>query len=87
MEISYEQKIAEELSALAASAYIHGRALESAMEGVKEQRETLAAARYYRDRVFPAMQSLRSVVDAMELHCGAKYWPYPSYGEILFSVK
>ena len=87
MEVSYEQKIAEELSALAASAYIHGRALENAMEGVKEQRETLAAARYYRDRVFPAMQSLRSVVDAMELHCGAKYWPYPSYGEILFSVK
>jgi len=87
MEVSYEQKIAEELSALSASAYIHGRALENAMEGVKEQHETLAAARYYRDRVFPAMQSLRSVVDAMELHCGAGYWPYPSYGEILFSVK
>ena len=87
MDVSYETQVASELSALAASAAIHGRALEAAMEGLREQHDTMAAARYYRDRVFPAMQSLRAVVDAMELRCGAKYWPYPSYGEILFSVK
>ena len=87
MDVSYEQQIAGELSTLAASAAIHGRALEAAMEGLKAQHDSLPVARYYRDRVFPAMQSLRSVVDAMELRCGAKYWPYPSYGEILFSVK
>ncbi|MBQ7693472.1 MAG: glutamine synthetase type III, partial [Oscillospiraceae bacterium] len=87
MDVSYETRIVSELSALAASAAIHGRALESAMEGLKNQHESLAVARYYRDRVFPAMQSLRAVVDEMELRCGAKYWPYPGYGEILFSVK
>ena len=87
MDVSYETRIVSELSALAASAAIHGRALESAMEGLKAQHESLAVARYYRDRVFPAMQSLRAVVDEMELCCGAKYWPYPGYGEILFSVK
>ena len=27
------------------------------------------------------------IVDEMETHCAAKYWPYPSYGDILFSVK
>ena len=57
------------------------------MDGVKQQENTLAAARYYRDRVFPAMQSLRTVVDEMESLCDAKDWPFPSYGEILFSVK
>ncbi len=87
MDVSYETKVASELSSLSASAAIHGRALESAMEGLKGQRDTFAAARYYRDRIFPAMQSLRSVVDEMELRCGAKGWPYPSIGEILFSVK
>ncbi len=87
MDVSYETKIAAELSKLAASAAIHGRALETAMDGLKSEHESLAVARYYRDRVFPAMQSLRAVVDEMELRCGAKYWPYPSYGEILFSVK
>ena len=87
MDVSYETKTAADLSKLAASAAIHGRALETAMEGLKAEHESLAVARYYRDRVFPAMQSLRAVVDEMELRCGAKYWPYPSYGEILFSVK
>ncbi len=87
LDVSYELSFAEKLSALTASAAIHGRALETAMEGLKEQRDKLAVARYYRDRVIPAMQSLRAVVDEMELHCGADYWPYPSYGEILFSVQ
>jgi len=87
MDVSYETRIVSELSSLSASAAIHGRALETAMEGLKNQHESLAVARYYRDRVFPAMQSLRAVVDEMELRCGSKYWPYPSYGEILFSVK
>ncbi len=87
MDVSYEAQIAGELSALMASAAIHGRALENAMDGLKNPGDTYAAARYYRDRVFPAMLSLRDVVDGMELRCGAKYWPYPSYGEILFSVK
>ena len=87
MDVSYETKIVNELSNLSASAAIHGRALEAAMEGLQDESDSLAAARYYRDRVFPAMQSLRAVVDEMELRCGSKYWPYPSYGEILFSVK
>ena len=87
MDVSYETQIVRELSKLADSAAIHGRALEAAMEGLKAEHESLTVARYYRDRVFPAMQSLRAVVDEMELRCGAKYWPYPSYGEILFSVK
>ena len=87
MDVSYETKIVNELSKLSASAAIHGRALEAAMEGLRDESDSLAAARYYRDRVFPAMQSLRAVVDEMELRCGSKYWPYPSYGEILFSVK
>ncbi len=87
MDVSYETKIVNELSNLSASAAIHGRALEAAMDGLEDESDSLAAARYYRDRVFPAMQSLRAVVDEMELRCGSKYWPYPSYGEILFSVK
>ena len=33
------------------------------------------------------MNELRIIVDEMETHCAAKYWPYPSYGDILFSVK
>ena len=41
---------------------------------------------YYRDYVFVAMQKLRAVADEMELHVAEAFWPFPTYGEILFSV-
>ena len=41
---------------------------------------------YYRDYVFTAMQKLRAVADEMELHVAEVFWPFPTYGEILFSV-
>ena len=87
VDVSYESAVIQKLSDLSASAAIHGRALEKAMEGVKTQKDTLAAARYYCDRVLPAMESLRAVVDEAETRCAARWWPYPSYGEILQSVK
>ncbi len=39
-----------------------------------------------RDEVIPAMESLRKVIDEMELICGQDYWPVPSYNQMLFYV-
>jgi glutamine synthetase len=75
------------MSVLLASATKKAEALEYALMGVKDITDTLALARYYRDTIFAAMNELRILVDEMETHCAAKYWPYPSYGDILFSVK
>ena len=86
-DLGYEKRVAGELSSLSASAVVHARALETAMAGLRDEHDVFAASRYYRDRVFPAMQSLRDVVDEMEMRCDARRWPYPSYGELLFSVK
>ena len=33
------------------------------------------------------MDALRALVDEMETLTDARCWPYPSYGELLFSVK
>ncbi|MCD8026267.1 MAG: glutamine synthetase III [Clostridiales bacterium] len=46
----------------------------------------LAYAKYYRETVFAIMQELRAVGDSMETETASEYWPYPSYGEMLFSV-
>ncbi len=48
--------------------------------------DNLALASYYRETVFALMGELRELGDAMEKKTAAKYWPYPSYGEILFGV-
>ena len=48
--------------------------------------DTLKQAEYYRDKVLPAMASLRKKADEAELKVGKDFWPYPTYAEMLFSV-
>jgi glutamine synthetase len=45
-----------------------------------------AYADFYCDTVFVTMQELRAIGDDMETETSSEYWPYPSYGEMLFGV-
>ena len=38
------------------------------------------------DIILPDMQNLREVADEIEMLTGADYWPYPTYGDLLFHV-
>ena len=84
---SFEEENAAKLSTLTATAVIKARALEDALLEIKNFSDSLEQAKLYRDTVFSAMNELRIVIDEMETHTAASYWPYPSYGELLFSVK
>ena len=61
--------------------------LENAIVSVKEISDISKQSYAYRDSVFLAMQDLRAAVDKAESLCATKYWPYPSYGELLFGVR
>ena len=87
IDCSFETELAARISALTAAAVKKTRELEYAVMGVKDIESSLEQAKYYRDVVFAAMNELRIVVDELETHTSAKDWPYPSYGDILFSVK
>ena len=43
-------------------------------------------ADYYCYTIFADMQALRAIGDDMETQTSSEYWPYPSYGEMLFGV-
>ena len=43
-------------------------------------------AKFFAEKVIPVMQELRAYADEMELSTAKKYWPFPTYGEILFSI-
>ena len=61
--------------------------LEAAVENAKQYKgNNLKSAQYYRETVLTLMDELRALGDAMEKKTAAKYWPYPSYGELLFGV-
>lgn len=87
IDCSFEVGLAEQISSLTAAVVSRASALEYAVRDVKNISDSLALARYYKDVVFSAMNELRIVVDELETHCAAEFWPYPSYGELLFSVK
>jgi glutamine synthetase len=61
-------------------------ALEDAVLASKEEREILAQATFYREKIFTAMSELRLIVDELETFVAKKYWPIPSYAEMLYSV-
>lgn len=63
------------------------RALAEATDAADVFTENYKRAEAFRDNVLPAMESLRKAVDGLESGCAKQYWPYPSYGDILFSVK
>ncbi len=41
---------------------------------------------FYRDEVIPAMNALRTPADKLEMITPRKLWPYPTYGDMLYSV-
>ena len=45
------------------------------------------AAGFFHDNVIPKMNELRVIVDELETITGKEYWPFPSYGDLLFSVQ
>ena len=61
--------------------------LEADIEKGKELTETYDLAKFHHDVIFADMNSLREVVDELETVIPSDIWPYPTYGEILYSVK
>ena len=82
-----ELDIIKRLSGLQDCAYKKLAALDNAIIGVKEVGEDpIEVATYYKDSVITAMTELRAVVDEMETLVSSDYWPYPSYGDLMFRV-
>ena len=81
-----ETSLIEELSADLENFVKKTAELKDATDGIKSISDSLEQAKYCREKVFTLMNELRAVGDAMEKKTSAEYWPYPSYGEILFGV-
>ena len=86
IENGVELKVCQDLSQLLTAIDARAAALFRAIDQDCES-DSAKRACYYRDSVLPAMQALRAAVDDAEPKVGARYWPYPSYGELLFSVR
>ncbi|HUM23470.1 MAG TPA: hypothetical protein PLR80_01385 [Saccharofermentans sp.] len=87
LELSYEVSTIIKLAKLQDCIASKVDVLESEVLEVKEICNVFDQSCAYRDRIFIAMQNLRACVDQAETICATKYWPFPTYGELLFGVK
>jgi len=67
--------------------YANLEKLEDALVGTEQFSDSEKLAFYYKDTVLAAMDDLRADADALEQITAADFWPYPSYGDMLFSIK
>ena len=82
-----ERALGAKISALADSLSAHIEALEAAAEAEEACAEAPEAAAFARDKILPAMADLRADADALEMLVPKKDWPFPTYGDLLFSVQ
>ena len=81
-----EQSIANKIDSLAESLNSKIAELDSTIVKAQGISDVYEAAKCYHDEVFATMQSLRAVADELETIVGEKYWPFPTYEELLFNV-
>ena len=86
LDCSAEEDLLRRVSGLMSRMAQEREALEDAMAG-KDFPDAYEAAHYYKYTIFTAMETLRGTVDALETMTAASYWPYPSYMDLLFSIK
>ncbi len=87
VEDSYESDLLKKVSALTSCIYSKVQALEKDVVNAKSISGTSELALYYRNTVFAAMNELRANVDELEGYVPKEKWPFPSYGDILYSVR
>ncbi len=87
IDCTYEEKLVSKLSSLSAYAFENVCKLEECANTVKTIAESDAAAMFIKNNTIPVMNNLRAAVDEMETLCPTDKWCYPSYGELLFSVR
>ncbi|MCR5543249.1 MAG: glutamine synthetase III [Eubacterium sp.] len=60
--------------------------LENALAEFKTIGDVFKSSEFVRDSLIPKMDKLRIYVDEAEMLCSQRDWPFPSYGQLLFSV-
>ncbi|MDO4516314.1 MAG: glutamine synthetase III [Bacillota bacterium] len=84
---TYEKKLLKKLDLLVNLMDERTEALEQAMVNLETLGDITQEAYAIRDVVLPRMRELRAAADEAETCTARKYWPFPTYGDLLFGVR
>ena len=83
----YETRIVKKLSELTDRIAEKVDELQSAEISLRDAGDVIAESAMIRDKVLPKMCELRVACDEAETITAKSYWPFPTYADILFSVR
>lgn len=83
---SYESGLVTRLSTLTDAIAVKADELKEAVISLRTDEDIIAQANAIRDTILTKMSELRVVCDEAETLTAKEYWPYPTYGDLLFSV-
>ncbi len=86
LSVKFEERIISQLTELAEKLYEATSELDTAVHFVGEHSNALEEATYCKDVIEVKMSEARKIADELETLVGEKYWPYPTYGELLFKI-
>ncbi len=86
-EAVFEQAQLDKITANMKNAYESLEALKKAISSAEEITDFVEKADYYKDPIKADMDVLRKYCDELEVDTASEYWPFPSYGELLFAVR
>jgi glutamine synthetase len=87
IDCSMEEDLLIRISKIAADMNCKLENLEKLLLEAKKLNDVFETAKYYKEIVFENMNNLRIEVDELEALIPKKYWNYPTYGEMLYSVQ
>ena len=83
----YEKKQLRRLASLVDAIDDRVDALEEKLIRLDTLSGSMEEAAFIRDELLPGMGALRAAADEAETQTAASYWPFPTYGDLLFGVK
>lgn len=83
----FEVSMIQRLTLMTKVLYDKVAALDEALIAVREIEDIAENAKSYKNDILPIMQEIRATADEAELIVAKKYWPFPTYGDLLFSVQ
>ena len=84
---SYETELVKKLVKLQDQIATRTDELEEAVMKLQDAEDVAAESYMIRDDVLEKMGNLRAACDEAETMTAKKYWPFPTYGDLLFGVK
>jgi glutamine synthetase len=81
-----QEKRAKRIAELCSELFDETAKLETVLGEAQETADVQAQAKTYFEKVRPAMDAVRSRVDALEQIVGKDAWPLPGYEELLFKL-